>query len=54
LKNIKSKSIQVTLNRIRRNPKQMQNARSDSEDADNFKEEGDESEVSSWSGRLRS
>ena len=51
----RSKSIRVALNRVRRCPKEIQNAEdtgSDSEDADNVEEEGDESEVSSWSGRL--
>jgi len=46
----RSKSIRVALNRIRRCPKEIQNAedtRSDSEDADNVEEEGDEYEVSS-------
>ena len=53
----RSKPIRVAFNRIRRCPKEMQNSediRSDTEDADDFEEENNESEVPSWSGRLRS
>jgi len=54
---LRSKSIQVALNRIRRCPEEMQNAEdtrsnSQSEDADNVEEEGDESRVSLCSGQV--